>query len=118
MGGAILEPDREEAPHGVVTATQRAEGRRGGAGGRSSRVAVISDGAGAEPHEAEPAEEQQAARRLDDCGGAADSRDESGDGQSALSQPSAVGHDCLMGKRRRLLLLDRNLRSDTQVQIQ
>lgn len=61
MGGAILEPDREETPPGAVAATPREEGGRGGAGRGPSGGAVVSDGAGAEPHEAEPTEEQQAA---------------------------------------------------------
>lgn len=59
MGRPALEPDREKTPHGVVTATQREEG--GGRGAAGSGLGVVSDGPGAEPHEAEPAEEQQAA---------------------------------------------------------
>lgn len=97
MGRPTLEPHRKEAPPGVVTATEREEGGSRGAAGRSSGLDVVSDGAGAEPHEAEPAEEQQAAGRLDDGGGAADSWDTGGERQSAVSQPPAVGHHRLIG---------------------
>lgn len=97
MGRPALEPDRKKATPGVVTATEREEGRSRGAAGRRSGLDVISDGPGAEPHEAKPAEEQQAAGRLDDGGGAADSWVSGGERQSAVSQPPAVGHHRLTG---------------------
>lgn len=98
MGRPALEPDRKKAPPGVVPATEREEGGGSrGAAGRRSDLDVVSDGPGAEPHEAEPAEEQQAAGRLDHGGGAADSRHTGGERHSAVSQPPAVGHHRLIG---------------------
>ena len=96
MGRPALEPDRKKAPPGVGTATQREKGGCRGAVGRSSGLGLVSDGPGAQPHEAEPAEEQQAAGRLDDGGGAADSWDTGGERQSAVSQPPAVCHHRLI----------------------
>lgn len=98
MDGAILEPHREEASSGIVATTKREKRWRSGSGrgaGQRGSGVVVPDGAGAEPQEAESPEEQQAAGRLDDGGGAADSRDASRDRQPALSQPSALCYYCL-----------------------
>lgn len=61
VGREILESNRKKTSHGAVTATQREERWSGGAFGWVPGGGVISDGARAEPPEAEPAEEQQAA---------------------------------------------------------